>query len=289
MDTYQNDNGGKPVQPPQVRALLVAGAAGRCIHYKAMCTRAAKFMAFTFQAHCEPKCTDGATFWGFRAGQLLARAHTLVPHAFRRVSYSEISVPLYPWTLIINFSGPPFAQPRLHVSPACWDHLHGGPTSRGSIARDFPAVQPDASRDRGFTWFPFRGSCLTVLLPAPRAFSQSPSGMTVSDQLVKNNFLSIGVSPVTLACFPVGSTRVVSGRFLSHSFVPAPLARSPACHLDLFPAHSFWLLPAPVHPQRSWGISRPGRESTQLSSCWLLIGVWRPPCTQPLQCPGEHK
>ena len=132
-------------------------------------------------------------------------------------------------------------------------------------------------------------SCLTVLLPAPRAFSQSPSGMTVSDQLVKNNFLSIGVSPVTLACFPVGSSRVVSGRFLSHSFVPAPLARSPACHLDLFPAHSFWLLPAPVHPQRSWGISRPGRESTQLSSCWLLIGVWRPPCTQPLQCPGEHK
>ena len=121
MDTYQNDNGGKPVQPPQVRALLVAGAAGRCIHYKAMCTRAAKFMAFTFQAHCEPKCTDGATFWGFRAGQLLARAHALVPHAFRRVSYSEISVPLYPWTLIINFSGPPFAQPRLHVSPACWD------------------------------------------------------------------------------------------------------------------------------------------------------------------------
>ena len=289
MDTYQNDNGGKPVQPPQVRALLVAGAAGRCIHYKAMCTRAAKFMAFTFQAHCEPKCTDGATFWGFRAGQLLARAHALVPHAFRRVSYSEISVPLFPWTLIISFSGPPFAQPRLHVSPACWDHLHGGPTSRGSIARDFPAVQPDASRDRGFTWFPFRGSCLTVLLPAPRAFSQSPSGMTVSDQLVKNNFLSIGVSPVTLACFPVGSTRVVSGRFLSHSFVPAPLARSPACHLDLFPAHSFWLLPAPVHPQRSWGISRPGRESTQLSSCWLLIGVWRPPCTQPLQCPGEHK
>ena len=167
--------------------------------------------------------------------------------------------------------------------------LHGGPTSRGSISRDIPAVQPAASRDRGFTWFPFRGSCLTVLLPAPRAFSQSPSGMTVSDQLVKNNFLSIGVSPVTLACFPVGSTRVVSGRFLSHSFVPAPLARSPACHLDLFPAHSFWLLPAPVHPQRSWGISRPGRESTQLSSCWLLIGVWRPPCTQPLQCPGEHK
>ena len=289
MDTYQNDNGGKPVQPPQVRALLVAGAAGRCIHYKAMCTRAAKFMAFTFQAHCEPKCTDGATFWGFRAGQLLARAHTLVPHAFRRVSYSEISVPLFPWTLIISFSGPPFAQPRLHVSPACWDHLHGGPTSRGSIARDFPAVQPDASRDRGFTWFPFRGSCLTVLLPAPRAFSQSPSGMTVSDQLVKNNFLSIGVSPVTLACFPVGSSRVVSGRFLSPSFGPAPLARLPACHLDLFPAHSFWLLPAPVHPQRSCGISRPGRESTQLCSCWLLRGVWRPPCTQPLQCPGEHK
>ena len=136
---------------------------------------------------------------------------------------------------------------------------------------------------------PLPGSCLTVLLPAPRAFSQSSCGMTVSDQLVKDNFLSIGVSPVTLACFPVGSTRVVSGRFLSHSFVPAPLARSPACHLDLFPAHSFWLLPAPVHPQRSWGISRPGRESTQLSSCWLLIGVWRPPCTQPLQCPGEHK
>ena len=289
MDTYQNDNGGKPVQPPQVRALLVAGAAGRCIHYKAMCTRAAKFMAFTFQAHCEPKCTDGATFWGFRAGQLLARAHTLVPHAFRRVSYSEISVPLFPWTLIISFSGPPFAQPRLHVSPACWDPLHGGPTSRGSISRDLPAVQPAASRDRGFTWFPFRGSCLTVLLPAPRAFSQSPSGMTVSDQLVKNNFLSIGVSPVTLACFPVGSSRVVSGRFLSPSFGPAPLARLPACHLDLFPAHSFWLLPAPVHPQRSCGISRPGRESTQLSSCWLLRGVWRPPCTQPLQCPGEHK
>ena len=167
--------------------------------------------------------------------------------------------------------------------------LHGCPTSRGSISRDLPAVQPAASRGRGFTSFPCRGSCLTVLLSAPRAFSQSPSGMTVSDQLVKNNFLSIGVSPVTLACFPVGSTRVVSGRFLSHSFGPAPLARSPACHLDLFPAHSFWLLPAPVHPQRSWGISRPGRESTQLSSCWLLIGVWRPPCTQPLQCPGEHK
>ena len=289
MDTYQNDNGGKPVQPPQVRAFLVAGAAGRCIHYKAMCTTAAKFMAFTFQAHCEPKCTGGATFWAFRAGQLLARAHTLVPHAFRRVSYSEISVPLFPWTLIISFSGPPFAQPRIHVSPACWDPLHGGPTSRGSIPRDLPAVQPAASRDRGFTWFPFRGSCLTVLLSAPRAFSQSPCGMTVSDQLVKDNFLSIGVSPVTLACFPVGSTRVVSGRFLSHSFGPAPLARSPACHLDLFPAHSFWLLPAPVHPQRSCGISRPGRESTQLSSCWLLRGVWRPQCTQPLQCPGEHK
>ena len=175
------------------------------------------------------------------------------------------------------------------MSPACWDPLHGSPTSRGSISRDLPAVQPAASRDRGFTWFPFRGSCLTVLLSAPRAFSQSPCGMTVSDQLVKDNFLSIGVSPVTLACFPVGSTRVVSGRFLSHSFGLAPLARSPACHLDLFPAHSFWLLPAPVHPQRSCGISRPGRESTQLSSCWLLRGVWRPQCTQPLQCPGEHK
>ena len=158
----------------------------------------------------------------------------------------------------LDFPGPPCCPARcvpgsrLHVVPLPGVVSHG------------PAVRP------------------TGLLPVPLRHDRLRS-------TGENNFLSIGVSPVTLACFPVGSTRVVSGRFLSHSFGPAPLARSPACHLALFPAHSFWLLPAPVHPRRSCGISRPGRESTQLSSCWLLRGVWRPPCTQPLQCPGEHK
>ena len=48
--------------------------------------------------------------------------------------------------------------------------------------------------------------------------------MTVSDELVKDSFLSIGVRPVTPACFPVGSSRVVSDRFLSTGARPVPLA-----------------------------------------------------------------
>ena len=131
------------------------------------------------------------------------------------------------------------------MSPACWDPLHGGPASRGSISRDLPAVQAAASRDRCFKWHRFRGSWLTVLLPAPRAFSQPPCGMTVSDELVKDSFLSIGVRPVTPACFPVGSSRVVSDRFLSTGARPVPLALFRAGPSRLTSGRSFRLVSGP--------------------------------------------
>ena len=87
-----------------------------------------------------------------------------------------------------------------------------------------PAVQPSASRDRCFTWPRFPGSGLTVLLPGPRSFLQSPCGMSVSEQQVKDRYLSIGVRRVTLACFPVGSSSVLSDRFLSTGIRPVRLA-----------------------------------------------------------------
>ena len=73
-------------------------------------------------------------------------------------------------------------------------------------------------------WPRFPGSVLTVLLPGPRSFLQSPCGMTFSDHQVKDRFLSIGVRRVTLACFPVGSSSVLSDRFLSTGIRPVRLA-----------------------------------------------------------------
>ena len=102
-----------------------------------------------------------------------------------------------------------------------------------------------------------------------RGHSPSPSAAWLSDQLDIDSFLSIGVRPVTLACFPVGSSRVVADRFLSTRVRPCLLALfragpsrlTSAVHLDLFPARFSWLVPAPVHPQTSCGISPPaGRE-----------------------------
>ena len=69
------------------------------------------------------------------------------------------------------------AQPLLHVSPASRDHFHGEPASRGSTSGPYllsicvPGELPHVGL--------LPGSCLTVLLPAPRSFSQSPCGMSV--------------------------------------------------------------------------------------------------------------
>ena len=83
-----------------------------------MCTAAAKVMPFTFQTHCEPKCTGGATFWekaehsrksfsyAFRARPLQARPHILSPY---------FSGPILSWTSFLSFSGPPSARPIFHV------------------------------------------------------------------------------------------------------------------------------------------------------------------------------
>ena len=84
--------------------------------------------------------------------------------------------------------------------------------------------------------------------------------MTVSDQQVKNSFLSIGVRRVTLACFLVGSSRVLSDRFLSTGVRPVRLALLRAGRSRLTCGRPCRLVSGPF----LWAGSRPGAHAEAL-------------------------
>ena len=84
--------------------------------------------------------------------------------------------------------------------------------------------------------------------------------MTVSYQLVNDSFLSIGVRPVTLACFPVASSRVVSDRFLSTGARPVTLALFRAGPSRLTSGRSSRLVSGPF----VLADSRPGAPADEL-------------------------
>ena len=153
------------------------------------------------------------------------------------------------------------AQALLHVSRASRDPFHGEPASRGSTSGPYLLSSPLRSglaASRG----PASGvvshgaaRCPAVLLPLPLRH--------VGLRLVSVRSLSPAFPSDPFAWCPTGSSPPVSGGLLSLCFGPAPLDSLPVGHLDLLRARSSCLVPAPVHLQRSCGISRPARESIQ--------------------------
>ena len=151
------------------------------------------------------------------------------------------------------------AQPLLHVSRACRDPFHGEPASRRSTSGPYLLSSHLRPRRAGS-----RGPASVVVSHGPAA---RPTGLFPvplrHDRLRstgENNFLSIGVSPVTLACFPVASSRVVSDRFLSTGVRPVRLALLRAGRSRLTCGRPCRLVSGPF----LWAGSRPGAHAEAL-------------------------
>ena len=169
----------------------------------------------------------------FRPGPLLDGAHTSAHAASQRMRHSPSSVRLLRWTLIIRICGPPSAQPFFHVCPASRGPWHGVRLHRarhawhpcclalcfmGSLLNAAPLA---GSRGGGTCHGP--AARPVVLLPVPM---RHVSLISPALKLFHLHWYPSGRSGLQ---FPVGSSPLVSGRFLATGVRLLPLGLSSAC------------------------------------------------------------